>query len=61
MNEPTIDLRSDTITRPTAEMLKAMYDAQTMFSLKIQPQLSYRSDALQCSAMKLPCTVPREP
>ena len=29
MNEPAIDLRSDTITRPTAEMLKAMYDAQT--------------------------------
>lgn len=29
MNEPTIDLRSDTITRPTAAMLKAMHEAKT--------------------------------
>ena len=29
MNEPTIDLRSDTITRPTAAMLKAMHEANT--------------------------------
>ena len=29
MIQPSIDLRSDTITRPTSDMLKAMYEAKT--------------------------------
>jgi len=28
MIQPSIDLRSDTITRPTSDMLKAMYEAK---------------------------------